>query len=87
MAGRTRGKELARRVLRWPGVGPAVGGAVGRLGRASTAAGPRLESVYRRLPASGGLPYGSTAESQRAALLDYYDRLTAQRIAQQSRST
>ena len=78
MAGRTRGKELARRVLRWPGVGPAVGGAVGRLGRASTAAGPRLESVYRRLPASGGLPYGSTAESQRAALLDYYDRLTAQ---------
>ncbi|MFI0432745.1 MAG: glycosyltransferase [Candidatus Nanopelagicales bacterium] len=59
-------------------MGPAVGQAVGRLGRASTQAGPRLESVYRRLPASGGLPFGATTQLQRVALLDYYNRLTTQ---------
>ncbi len=75
MAGRTRGKEVARSVLRWPGVGDVVGRTVGRLGRVSGRAGPALESVYRRLPASAGLPYGATVESQRAALLRYYARL------------
>lgn len=75
MAGRTRGKELARAVLRWPGVGPAVGRAVGRLGLASGRAAPVLDSVYRRLPASAGLPYGATTETQHAALLAYYGRL------------
>ncbi len=75
MAGRTRGKELARAVLRWPGVGPAVGRAVGRLGLATGRAAPVLDSVYRRLPASAGLPYGATTETQHAALLAYYGRL------------
>lgn len=75
MAGRTRGKEVARKVLNWPGVGPAVGRAVGRLGRASGRAAPALDSVYRRLPSSAGLPFGATVESQRRALLQYYARL------------
>lgn len=75
MAVKSRGKSVARRVLRWPGVGAAVGKAVGRLGAASGRAAPTLEYVYRRLPASGGLPYGATVETQHQALLDYYGRL------------
>ena len=75
MAGRSRTKDAVRSVLRWPVLGPAVTKAVGALGRASATAAPELDSMYRRLPISGGLAYGSTAEDQRQALLDYYDRL------------
>lgn len=75
MAGRTKGKEAARRVLTWPGVGPAVGRVVGRLGEASGRAAPALTSVYRRLPSSSGLPFGATTQTQRRALLAYYARL------------
>ena len=75
MAGRSRTKDAMRAVLRWPVLGPAVTKAVGALGRASATAAPELDSMYRRLPISGGLAYGSTPDDQRRALLDYYARL------------
>jgi GT2 family glycosyltransferase len=52
-----------------------VGRAVGRLGDGAGRAAPTLASIYRRLPTSGGLPYGATIDTQHRALLDYYGRL------------
>ncbi len=77
MAGRTPGKDAARKVLSWPGVGPAVGRTVGALGDASAKAAPRLAGLYRKLPSSDGLPFGATADTQHRALLAYYARLDA----------
>lgn len=76
MAERSRTKDTLRAMLQWPMLGPAVTKTVGILGRASASAAPQLDSWYRRLPISGGLAYGSTADDQRRALLDYYERLS-----------
>lgn len=75
MTNRSRGKDALRAVLQWPVIGPGVTKAVGALGLASANAAPKLESVYRRLPITGGLAYGSTPEDQHRALLQYYSRL------------
>lgn len=75
VANRSRVKDALRTVLQWPVVGPGVTKAVGAMGLASANAAPKLESVYRRLPITGGLAYGSTPENQHRALLQYYSRL------------
>jgi O-antigen biosynthesis protein len=75
MGNRSRTKDALRSVLQWPVIGPGVTKAVGALGLASASAAPKLESVYRRLPITGGLAYGSTPEDQHKALLQYYARL------------
>lgn len=77
-------RALVRRLSRIPGADALMARTVRRMERSSADAQARLASVYRKLPASQGLPAGVTVEAQRSALLAYYARL-AQRVANAER--